>query len=807
VVVVAALFLSASVPAQPRPFAFPREAAHGPDRDAVLRALGDVTASRRAFVMAAFGGDRHGMAAADSEAEAAIDILAQASPERITELPWPDRAAWLALALRERRPDWSRALLRRMPEPPPPGSPNRGWVALAQGLTALRLLEYDPEDEDASIGNASLLEVAQDALRASAGERFLLRDEAFYRLWYLAEGEGDTVEALAWADSLAAGQPRSLRTPAVRLTRARALLAAGQPGEAEAEARLTLPAGETPQLHGFLVECALAMDFPRKAARALEHLITTYGGTPFAVRAWERRLELAASDSALVLSDRERVGFLVSLLANPESGAADSLRALIDDPDRRPEARSRAAISLGRSQYRAKAYSRAEPLLRALLDDPDREIAEEARLILARILRNTGRLDAMAREYAAILDAGGPQASRALWEWAREAESQNAWSEAESLYSRYIERFPRTVRHRDALFRRGFDRVRLGKAKEAAADFRAALEASRSRPEEEQAAFWLARTLIALGKETEARDAARAGMTAPEPADGYGVLLRTRFTPPEPSGAERDPTPAPDAAGLFDAIDPAEWPEPVRGHYERGLALVELGQADPARQEWGRAADLGRRYPSLLQSLALTAAAFNVYPEGVRWAAQSEKTLPPGHPHRPGYERLAYPAAYYRLVAGEATKHGVNPWALWALMRQESFYDPQAVSRAGALGLMQVMPATLQRIVTESGTPGVAADALFVPRVNIATGTRFFSDRLDEFSRQLVPTLASYNAGETKSWEWLRRADGDVEEIFIETIGYPETHDYVRRILWLTWVYEAYYGAGRTAPANGSKAR
>jgi soluble lytic murein transglycosylase len=197
------------------------------------------------------------------------------------------------------------------------------------------------------------------------------------------------------------------------------------------------------------------------------------------------------------------------------------------------------------------------------------------------------------------------------------------------------------------------------------------------------------------------------------------------------------------------------------------------------------------------------AAADNVYPEGVRWANQGARSLPRMHPHRLGYERLAYPAAYYRLVTDAAQRHALNPWALWALMRQESFYDPGAVSRAGALGLMQVMPATMQRLVNASGTPAMAADALFVPRVNIAMGARYFADRLDEFSGRLLPTLASYNAGETKCWQWLKQADGDAEEVFIETIGYPETHDYVRRILWLTWVYEAYYGAGsETAKAR-----
>jgi soluble lytic murein transglycosylase len=793
-----------AVPAAAQPRSVPRSPAlPGPDADGVLRALGDVSTFRRAFVIAAFRGDRHGMAAADSGTDAAIDVLAHASPGLITRIPWADREAWLAIALRERRTDWSRSLLGSLPEPPPPGTPVRGPVALAQGLTALRLLENDPEDEDAAIADRPLLEVAEDALAAAAAEPFVLQDEALYRLWYLAEGEGDTVDALAWADSLIAEHPRSLRTPAVRLTRARNLLALGEPGEAEAEARLALPVAESPQVYAFLARCSLAMDFPRKAARELEHLVTSYARTPDALEAWAQRRALAAADTALALSPDERMGILVALLANPESGAEDSLRALIDDAACSPALRTAAAISLGRSLYRAKAYARAEALLGSLLETPDADVAEEARLLLARILRNTGRLDAMAELYEAVVDGGGPRASRALWEWAREAESHSAWDEAERLYSRYVERFPRTAQYRDALFRRGFDRVRQGRPAAAAADFQTALHESNTRAEDEQAAFWLARTLTALGRKSEAATAARSGMATAEPADAYGVLLRRRYASVSPPMPDPEPETPADAASLFDGVDPGEWPDPVRYHYERGLALAELGQTESARREWGRAADLGRNYPSLLQSLALMAAADNVYPEGVRWANQGARSLPRMHPHRLGYERLAYPAAYYRLVTDAAQRHALNPWALWALMRQESFYDPGAVSRAGALGLMQVMPATMQRLVNASGTPAMAADALFVPRVNIAMGARYFADRLDEFSGRLLPTLASYNAGETKCWQWLKQADGDAEEVFIETIGYPETHDYVRRILWLTWVYEAYYGAGsETAKAR-----
>jgi soluble lytic murein transglycosylase len=123
-----------------------------------------------------------------------------------------------------------------------------------------------------------------------------------------------------------------------------------------------------------------------------------------------------------------------------------------------------------------------------------------------------------------------------------------------------------------------------------------------------------------------------------------------------------------------------------------------------------------------------------------------------------------------------------------------------ALSRAGAIGLLQVMPSTLDRVTAEWGLQPLSVEALYEPRVNIALGAQFFAERLLEFEDRLLPTLASYNAGERKAWEWLERAGGDADEVFVECIGYPETYEYTRRIPWLMWVYRSYYADAGSPP-------
>jgi soluble lytic murein transglycosylase len=211
---------------------------------------------------------------------------------------------------------------------------------------------------------------------------------------------------------------------------------------------------------------------------------------------------------------------------------------------------------------------------------------------------------------------------------------------------------------------------------------------------------------------------------------------------------------------------------------------------------------VGKAVPRLRRALALAAATYNAYPEGITWANQVVAALGATDPRRPGYERLAYPTAYYGDVLDGARDTGLDPVTVWSIMRQESLYDPLAVSRADARGLLQLLPATLRRMIREGSHPEASVDVLFRPDVNILLGTRFFSERLREFGGALGPALASYNAGESKAQEWIELADGDTEAVFLECIGYPETYGYLRRIGWIDWLYRYHYGTA-PAPAGG----
>ncbi|NNF06219.1 MAG: lytic transglycosylase domain-containing protein, partial [Candidatus Eisenbacteria bacterium] len=240
-------------------------------------------------------------------------------------------------------------------------------------------------------------------------------------------------------------------------------------------------------------------------------------------------------------------------------------------------------------------------------------------------------------------------------------------------------------------------------------------------------------------------------------------------------------------------LQDAGWPTVLERHFRRGLAYARLGEFQQARREWKHCEKLKQGPSRFYRVLALASATYGIYPEGVSWARAAAQNLSSGDPRRVGYDRLSYPAAFYDAVSHWSKDRGLLTDEVWAMMRQESLYDPHAVSRAGARGLLQIMPSTLERMINQGDYPPATADVLFRPLVNIELSTRFFKDRLTEFDDMLLPALASYNAGEGKSHQWLERSQGDPNEMFLECVGYPETYGYIRRIVWMAWLYRSYY--------------
>ncbi len=164
--------------------------------------------------------------------------------------------------------------------------------------------------------------------------------------------------------------------------------------------------------------------------------------------------------------------------------------------------------------------------------------------------------------------------------------------------------------------------------------------------------------------------------------------------------------------------------------------------------------------------------------------------------------QLAYPRPFWDDVRPAAEANDLDPLMLYAVMRQESRFDPRARSAVGALGLFQIMPYTAAELGPRVGVGDVSDDeaAMMRPDVNAAIGARLAGSLLDLFDGHLAPVAASYNAGEDLAQVWWAAAEGWREDYFVDAIPYSETRRFVREVLTNYATYRRLYADGAPPP-------
>jgi soluble lytic murein transglycosylase len=207
----------------------------------------------------------------------------------------------------------------------------------------------------------------------------------------------------------------------------------------------------------------------------------------------------------------------------------------------------------------------------------------------------------------------------------------------------------------------------------------------------------------------------------------------------------------------------------------------------------GRARDLVREWQWLTRDMSnedlLAAAALA---QRRRWPKRASLTLA-----KSGYWddlTLRFPLLHRDIVSNQAAVTDLDTSWIFAVLRQESIFDPKAQSRAGAIGLMQLMPATAQEVAASLGLPRPARDELFAPRLNITLGSAYLAGMQRRFGGNMVLATAAYNAGPSNVDRWLPGHPVDAD-IWIATIPWHETRGYVRRVLAYRLIYD--YRLGR----------
>lgn len=219
---------------------------------------------------------------------------------------------------------------------------------------------------------------------------------------------------------------------------------------------------------------------------------------------------------------------------------------------------------------------------------------------------------------------------------------------------------------------------------------------------------------------------------------------------------------------------------------EKGKALARLGLIEDALGELAAAEEKGKTSLEIQKEIARLYRELGEFARSTLLIRKSFRLRPLGN-NLPDTEKslflLAYPLGNLFWINYYAQIRNLDPALVCALVLEESRFQQQALSVAGAKGLMQILPKTGQQIARQLGLPSFQEKLLFEPEFNLQLGTWYLAHLLQEFSGKLPLALAAYNAGPHAVKEWISRFPNLREDEFIENIPYTETRNYVIRVL------------------------
>jgi soluble lytic murein transglycosylase len=279
------------------------------------------------------------------------------------------------------------------------------------------------------------------------------------------------------------------------------------------------------------------------------------------------------------------------------------------------------------------------------------------------------------------------------------------------------------------------------------------------------------------------------------PNQFYAMLARDRLRQPEIAGAGESE----DAAHFLAEVKtpqpqpvPYEPTRPTSVRIERSRLLRSSGLGDFADSELRFGARTDGQAQLLGMEIASAADSAYVALRTMKAFGGDYLTLPVEQAPRKFWEML-FPMPYRNDIATDARQRGLDPFLVAGLIRQESEFNPQAISGASAYGLMQVRPVTAREVARQAGIVRLTPRMLFDPPVNLKIGSFVLRGMLDHNGGKVEETLAAYNAGPNRLAEW--RTWGTYREPaeFIESIPFTETRDYVQAVMRNAEMYRRLY--------------
>lgn len=389
-------------------------------------------------------------------------------------------------------------------------------------------------------------------------------------------------------------------------------------------------------------------------------------------------------------------------------------------------------------------------------------------------------------------------------------QSQHAYSVAAQWYTTLQKRYPASALAEESLWRAGWSYYLARQYLQAARTFSRAISTFPFGSFTQECLYWQGRS---FEQQQDFRSAIERyqQLLSTAPASYYAIRAQNRLrllnTPPialepRPSGAPPEFSdlvatiphifapeqtqkilPALHKAFELDAVQLQTYARKEIAWLENWLQKQELLESDP-KQTLLRFYFLGRVY-----------AQFGDYLKGIQLATTIESLAADSTTPFPyALDSLQYPIAYWDLITRYADQNKLDPFFVAGIIRQESAYNPRALSYANARGLMQVIPPTAARVARRIGLQQFTTAQLYEPETNIAIGTAYIAEMLEKFEGNLFRAIAAYNAGPNATNKWWPQSVGIDDEEIVENITYNATRNYVKRVLRDQHRYRILYG-------------
>ncbi len=644
--------------------------------------------------------------------------------------------------------------------------------------------------------------VASERLGYAASHFPTLADYALYYLGRAQMENGEPAAAVTSFERLLREYPESVNAPEAEVSLAETYLKLGRASDAFETASRTLKrakaSGVRARARMVLGRASLAMGDWRGAYGALMALRNEYPRSAEDAEARKLAYSILAQHPSLEKTGSARYHLGEAALLLREGAPALALRHVREGLGLSPSPQMRAELVFLEATALRSSPRRAEAAyLEYLRLAPEGVSAPVALDRLALIYWDRNRMEQARRTFGEIVTRfpRSRLAPAAMLRIGRILEEEKKFDFARGEYLRILERYPYSEAASEARFRAPWMYYMTGRYALAAASFEAMRTKARSPSERDKFTYWRARALEESGDRSGARRIF-ARLSEDVQSNYYPALAATRVRAPMPflpaSAAELpklEPLPALSGSAAF--------------HLKRAIALQKLGLNTLAPGEIWALYFHAARKPSLGRVVLAGFLASDAYYDAIIAAARMERR---GELNPDVAERIRYPRGYHGLISAAARRERIDPWFLFALIRQESLFNPRATSVSDARGLMQLLPSTGYRMAREDGRADPRRLDLYDPQLNVALGATYLAKLLAMFGGDEMKAAAAYNAGEHAVEKWLRLSPGSDDE-WVENITYRETREYVKRVIGGKREYRLLYGSDAAKSASAAPRR